>query len=261
MITFRRTIGKPEVKSTYLNLTDENGNTYGSRFPVHRTPIVVIDGRSRRTYAQKHHDNQLWGAIKNWFVDNDVRPGTRIEVRFDPNERNGEGRNVVYLVPLDHGQSAPMPEGQHLPVELPTVIDQEAEPVSEIPLSLEKQLEDFIAANLEMIEVGLRLYRDEEGREGRQYPTDVGVIDLLCVKPTGDFLVIELKRSRSSDVVVGQISRYMGWVVKHLSRGNNVYGLILTYERDDTLRYAVIAHSNMELKRYKLRLELIEDQE
>lgn len=76
MFTFKRTIGKSEVKSTYLNLTDENGNTYGSRFPGHRTPIVVIDGQSRKTYAQKHHDNQLWGAIKNWFVDNDVRPGT-----------------------------------------------------------------------------------------------------------------------------------------------------------------------------------------
>lgn len=132
------------------------------------------------------------GAIKNWFVDNDVRPGTRIEVRFDPSERNGEGLHVVYLVPLDHGQSTSTSEGQY-PSGVSAVSEQEGEPASEIPLSLEKQLEDFIAANLEMIVLGLRLYRDEEGREGGQYPTDVGVIDLLCVKTTGDFLVIEQK--------------------------------------------------------------------
>jgi hypothetical protein len=257
MITFKRTIGKPEVKSTYLNLTGEDGITYGSRFPAHRTPIIVVDGRGRRTSAQKHHDNQLWGSIKNWFVDNDIRPGTRIEVKYDPRELSGERINIVHLVPLEHGKLGAMPENKNLD---DVVINQE-EAASEIPLSLEKQLEDFIAANLEMIEIGLKLYRDEEGREGRQYPTDVGIIDLLCVKTTGDYLVIELKRSRSSDVVVGQISRYMGWIGKHLSRGKNVYGLVLTYERDDTLKYAVIANPNIELKRYKLRLELIQDED
>lgn len=258
MITFKRTIGRSEVKSTYLNLTGEDGSTYGSRFPDHRTPMIVVDGQGRRTTAQKHHDNQLWGSIKNWFLDNDIKPGTRIEVRFDPNERNVDGVNVVNLIPLDHVPSAALIESQNSS-DISIAPRQEEESPSEIPLSLEKQLEDFIAANLEMVEIGLKLYRDEDGREGRQYPTDVGIIDLLCIKTTGDYLVIELKRSRSSDIVVGQISRYMGWVRKHLSRDKNVYGLILTYERDDTLKYAVFAHPNMELKRYKLRLELIKD--
>src|SRR5207249_4551886 len=111
-----------------------------------------------------------------------------------------------------------------VPPPSPDAID----PAPELPLSLERQLEDFLASDLTLLEKGLRLYRDEDGREGRQYPTDVGVIDLLCVRDNGDILIIELKRGRSSDTVVGQVSRYMGWVARHLADGKPVKGLILT---------------------------------
>jgi len=53
----------------------------------------------------------------------------------------------------------------------------------------------------------------------------------------------------------------MGWVTRHIAGAQAVRGLILTYERDDALRYAVYAHDNLELKRFKLRLEIVPDED
>ncbi len=91
MIEFRRTIGSGEVRSYYLNLSNDHGHLFGPDLDLPpRTKILVFDGRGRVTYAQMHHANQLWsGRLKNWFIDNDVVVGMRILVRFDPNKRPG----------------------------------------------------------------------------------------------------------------------------------------------------------------------------
>jgi hypothetical protein len=61
------------------------------------------------------------------------------------------------------------------------------------------------------------LYQNEESN-GRQYPTPIGNIDLLAIdKKNKEFVVIELKKGRSSDAVIGQILRYMGWVKDKLA--------------------------------------------
>ena len=56
-------------------------------------------------------------------------------------------------------------------------------------------------------------------------------------------MVIELKKGRSSDVVVGQILRYMGWVKEHLAVDDydqyDVRGIIISKEKDDRLEYAL----------------------
>lgn len=259
MVQFERTVNASEVRYVYLNLTDDLGRTYGSLFPPHRTKMVVVDGQARRTAAAKHHGNQLWNGLSPWFSDNAVTAGMRIRVRFDINERTTDGLPVLHL------ELANAPPQQVLPAAPGALAT--ASPADtmmeapELPLSLEKQLEDFLSGNLQLLEQGLQLYKDEDGREGRQYPTDVGVIDLLCSRPNGEILVVELKRGRSSDTVVGQVSRYMGWVSRHLANGRPVKGLILTYDRDDALRYAVYAHPSLELRRFKLRLEIIPDDE
>jgi hypothetical protein len=73
--------------------------------------------------------------------------------------------------------------------------------------------------------------------------------------------VIELKRSRVSDVVVGQISRYIGWVKKHIAGESEVCGLILCHDRDDALKYAVYAHPSLSLRYFRLRLELVNEEQ
>lgn len=104
----------------------------------------------------------------------------------------------------------------------------------------EKTLEDNIEKNFEDFgkRIGINLLF-----EGRQYPTTVGPIDLLGKdKKTGQYVVIELKRGRSADKVFGQLSRYMGWVKKNLSNGDDVVGVIVGSKIDDKLRSARDAH-------------------
>jgi hypothetical protein len=255
MIEFERTIGASEVNYTYLNLSDDRGRSFGPDFDLeHRARVAIRDSLGRITTAQKHHANQLWGTLYNWFTDNDVQPGARVRVRFDPGERHN-GLPVIHLLrEADVGVPPPSSPAPEAAVVAPAY-------ASEIPVRLERQLEDFLAANPGLIEPGLLLFRDEDGRPGQQYPTDVGVIDLLCRRPSGELLVIELKRSRISDVVVGQVSRYIGWVKKHLAEGAQVSGLILCHERDEGLKYAVFAYPNLGLKYFKIRLELVAEEE
>jgi len=125
--------------------------------------------------------------------------------------------------------------------------DQTMEGVS---FRLEKELIDFLAKNITIIESGLQLQQKE-------YPTDAGRIDILCTDTKGDFVVIETKKGRESDKVVGQISRYMGWVkLKMADHNQNVRGVIITNEPDEQLSYAIAPHSNIKLKYYKVKFEL-----
>jgi hypothetical protein len=78
---------------------------------------------------------------------------------------------------------------------------------------MEKHLEDFLIANWNKTEIGksYNLIYEEGDLVSQQYPTDVGPIDILAKhKHDNSYLVIELKKGRSSDSVVGQILRYIG---------------------------------------------------
>ena len=71
-------------------------------------------------------------------------------------------------------------------------------------------------------------------------------------------LVIELKRGRASDVVVGQIQRYMGYVKDELlEQGQVVKGLIIGKEDDLKLRRALSVCTNIEFYKYKIDFKLV----
>lgn len=77
--------------------------------------------------------------------------------------------------------------------------------IESMEFAMERYLEEFIEINFSKINFGakLELYQDEENN-GRQYPTPIGNIDLLAINnEKKEFVVIELKKGRSSDVVVG----------------------------------------------------------
>jgi len=85
--------------------------------------------------------------------------------------------------------------------------------------ALEKHLEDFLVANWSSTPLGRThdLYETEES-SWQQFPTDTGPIDLLAIsKDKQELLVVELKRGRASDAVVGQIQRYMGYVQEEIA--------------------------------------------
>ena len=99
---------------------------------------------------------------------------------------------------------------------------------------LEKDLEDYLEKNLDLIETGLK----KEGM-GRQHSTVVGIIDLFARAKNGDLVVIELKKGRASDKVFGQLCRYVGCITKHYADPKQtVRGYIIGSDIDEKLEYA-----------------------
>ncbi|MCY4615004.1 MAG: endonuclease NucS [Chloroflexi bacterium] len=125
--------------------------------------------------------------------------------------------------------------------------------------ALELHLEEFMEANWASIEFGrpLQVWTDDDGEWGRQYRTEVGTIDFLCEdEATHEMVVVELKRGKSSDQVVGQVLRYMGWVREHLSNGRGVSGIIITHDYDQRVRYAVAELPSVEAWTYQVSFSL-----
>lgn len=86
--------------------------------------------------------------------------------------------------------------------------------------ALEKHLEDFLVQNWKQTELGKHydIYENDGEIIGQQYPTDTGRIDILAIsKDKKELLVVELKKGRASDYVVGQVQRYMGYVLEELA--------------------------------------------
>ncbi|HEY1405589.1 MAG TPA: endonuclease NucS domain-containing protein, partial [Spirochaetota bacterium] len=124
----------------------------------------------------------------------------------------------------------------------------------------EKHLEDFLVHNWVQTDLGKNYDIFEDGElYGQQYPTDTGNIDILAIsKDKKELLVIELKKGRASDVVVGQIQRYMGYVLEELAEaGQHVKGVIIAYEDDVRIRRALAAAANIEFYKYQVSFRLI----
>ena len=137
-----------------------------------------------------------------------------------------------------------------------------SDPDVEDPLAfaLEKHLEDFLVKNWAQTELDHEYSIFEEDGEivGQQYATDAGPVDILAVsKDNSRILVIELKRGRASDVVVGQTLRYMGYLMDQVaSEGQVVEGIIIALEDDQKLRWALQAVPNVRFFRYRLDFKL-----
>jgi len=126
---------------------------------------------------------------------------------------------------------------------------------------LEKHLENFLIENWRHTDLG-RDYTilEEEGEiVGQQYPTDTGPIDILAVsKDKKRLLVVELKKGRASDAVVGQIARYMGYVREELAEeGQTVEGVIIALEDDLRIRRALSIMNGVRFYRYQISFKLV----
>ena len=171
------------------------------------------------------------------------KPIRRTVTRLSP-ERFDELRQV--LANADSWQDLPVVESA----------DEEAEEApDESRFPLEAHLEEFIEGNFARVNFGrgLELYQDEENT-GRQFPTTIGSIDLLAKDvESGELVVIELKKNRTDDAVVGQILRYMGWVREHMPEGGGtVSGIIIAPEVSDRLKYALKMVPNVRVFTYSV---------
>jgi restriction system protein len=127
--------------------------------------------------------------------------------------------------------------------------------------AMEKHLEDFLVENWAQTELGKEydIYEEEGERVGQQYQTDTGPLDILATsKDKKTLLVVELKKGRASDVVVGQVLRYMGYVKEELLEvGQAVKGVIVALEDDQKLRRALAVAPDVELYRYEVSFKLL----
>ena len=129
--------------------------------------------------------------------------------------------------------------------------------------AMEKHLEDFLAHNWSHTALGQTydIYEEEGELVGQQYPSDTGPIDILAIsKDKKELLVVELKKGRASDVVVGQIQRYMGYVLEELAETDQtVRGVIIALEDDLRLRRALKVTTNIDFYRYQVSFKLFKD--
>jgi hypothetical protein len=128
---------------------------------------------------------------------------------------------------------------------------------------LERHLQEFLRDNWDHTPLGQdwKLYEEDGDPEaGYEYPCAIGRIDLLARhRSQRRWLVIELKRSQSSDKTVGQVLRYVGWVKERMAAdGEVVEGLIIAHQADEGIRFALAATDHVRLMLYEVDFRLVE---
>jgi restriction system protein len=127
--------------------------------------------------------------------------------------------------------------------------------------AMERHLEDFLVQNWAGTELGrdYDIYTEDGELVGQQYPTDTGPMDVLAVKKDkSELLVVELKKGRASDAVIGQVLRYMGFVQDELAEpGQAVRGAIIALEDDLRVRRALAMVPSIQFFRYQVSFRLL----
>ena len=67
---------------------------------------------------------------------------------------------------------------------------------------------------------------------------------------------IELKKGLTSDKVVGQTLRYIGWVKENLAKHRNVSSVIIAKEFDEKTRYSLPINPQIKVKTYDISFKL-----
>lgn len=145
-------------------------------------------------------------------------------------------------------------------VSAPRIVSTDAAIEDPSSFALEAHLEEFLVKNWANTELGQEydIY-EEDGEKGQQYQTDTGPLDILAIsKDRKRLLVVELKKGRASDAVVGQTLRYMSYVQEELAEeGQTVLGVIIAHEDDKRIRRALTMTPNISFYRYQVSFKLV----
>jgi restriction system protein len=145
-------------------------------------------------------------------------------------------------------------------ISVPTLISTYQTVEDASAFAMEKHLEDFLVQNWAQTELGQQydIYQEEGEMVGQQYLTDTGPMDILAIKKDkSELLVVELKKGRASDAVVGQILRYMGYAAQELAEPNQkVRGAIIALDDDKRIRRALAVTPSIDFFRYQVSFKL-----
>jgi hypothetical protein len=126
------------------------------------------------------------------------------------------------------------------------------------PLAPEpKQLRELLVAEPAILEAGLRVHCDEQGKAvGAGLSTAVGDIDLLARDASGAFVVVMVSELDEEAELVTRVLQRIGWVRKHMGDGKQtVRGILLVEEPSSELCYAAAAVADsVALMTYQLAL-------
>jgi hypothetical protein len=116
---------------------------------------------------------------------------------------------------------------------------------------LEAGLEEAVKANLKQLRLRLA---GESIQQQCSLGIGIGRTDLICLDEQENFVVLELKAVHSSDSVVGQLLRYMGYIRENWAEksGKKVRGVILTPSYDEQLRLAA-KEANTQVLRVRIQ--------
>jgi restriction system protein len=166
------------------------------------------------------------------------------------------------LQTLIQAYDLPLDRTGHLWDLLATEEEQVRVPVAGEPALLtEKALEQHLQDHwqgTEFARLGIELASEvKHGLPCRQVLTPRNTIDLLGYRQAArEWWVFELKKGRSSDAVVGQVQRYMGWVAGQARPREQVRGAIIVGRVDENLKAAVAANERLSLWRYDQELRV-----
>lgn len=129
----------------------------------------------------------------------------------------------------------------------------------------EKHLEEFMVKNWELTPFATEydIYRNEKGEQiGKQFSAfGKDRIDILAIsKDRKTLLVIELKKGKGTDEVLGQVLRYMGHVNTLKEDNQTVKGLIVAHEDNPRIRHALSMVQNVSFYTYKIQFSLTQVQ-
>ena len=188
----------------------------------------------------------------NWFTAKIQREEMSVEL-----QRSTGSIGTVSRISKHSDELEKLIEGERGPSIIST--DETVEDAS--VFALEKHLEDFLVENWASTELGSRydIFQEDGEIVGQQYPSDTGPIDILAIsKDKSELLVVELKKGRVSDTVVGQIQRYMGYVKEELAESNQtVKGIIIGLEDDQKIKRALQVAVGIDFYRYQVSFKLL----
>ena len=135
--------------------------------------------------------------------------------------------------------------------------ENEIEETEDSTFAYESDLRDYLAKNLNIIEQGLKLYVDPNGKDGIEYSIDSNNkrIDILAIDKNNTPVVIELKLSQGYEKVIGQALYYKG-MVKELFNKNNIRIFIIAKEITNRLKKATEDLTFVELFEYSLSVSV-----
>jgi len=238
VLKFEHNLTKTEVTYGLISVAGIREN-----FPRPSEKITVHDDEGHTYITKMHSSSARIDGLTDWYKNH-------------PMARIGD----IVAIEINPDKSITLSLRKETQVQTEEALEKELSATEIVP-GMERLLEDFLEANLEQIEKGLTLYQDDKGIPGRQYPTDIGTIDLLCIDKNKKFVVIEIKKEKGSDKTIGQITRYMGWVKQKLANNQEVRGIIVVHEVDERLEYSASVMNNIETKYYKIDLKFVSKKE